>query len=132
MNIHGIPKPSYRAFQLLSQLSGDRLEIAVKEGSPTVDCVASYSQKGMTILVSNHQIPLSPIQAEQISLTVNGIRGIRSVSLERIDEEHANPKKAWMEMGSPTYLDRGQIQTLMKASELAGETVDWKQTGMGS
>ena len=131
MNIHGIPKPSYRAFQLLSRLSGDRLEIAVNEGSPTVDYVASYSQEGMTILVSNHQVPLSPIQAERISLTVKGIRGVRSVSLERIDEEHANPKKAWMEMGSPTYLDRGQIQTLMKASELAGETVDWTADANG-
>jgi Glycosyl hydrolases family 39. len=38
---------------------------------------------------------------------------------------HANPKRAWMEMGSPTYLDREQIQALMKASELIKEPVDW-------
>jgi len=125
LNIHGIPKPSYRAFQLLSQLSGDRLEIAINEGSHTVDCIASRSQEGMTILISNHQVPLSPIQAERISLTVKGIRGVRSAFLERIDEMHANPKRAWMEMGSPTYLDREQIQALMKASELIKEPVDW-------
>lgn len=125
LNIHGIPKPSYRAFQLLSRLSGDRTEVVINEGSPTVDCFASQSREGMTILISNHQIPLSPIQAERISLTIKGIKGIRSASLERIDEMHANPKGTWMKMGSPTYLDREQIRELMKASELVSETVDW-------
>lgn len=131
MNIHGIPKPSYRAFQLLSRLSGDRIEAAVNEGSSTVDCFASQNREGMTILISNHQVPLSPIQAERISLTVKGIKGVQSASLERIDEMHANPKRAWMEMGCPTYLDRGQIQKLMKASELVSETVDWTTDGNG-
>lgn len=125
LNIHGIPKPSYRAFQLLSRLSGDRLEIIINEGSPTVDCIASRSQESMTILISNHQVPLSPIQPERISLTVKGIRGVRSSFCERIDETHANPERAWTEMGSPTYLDREQIQTLMRASELVSEPVDW-------
>ena len=131
MNIHGIPKPSYRAFQLLSRLNGDRLEITMNERSPTVDCVSSYSQEGLTILISNHQVPLSAIQAERISLTVKGIRGVRSASLERIDEKHANPKRTWMEMGCPTYLNPEQIQALMKASELAVETVEWTAEGNG-
>jgi len=131
MNIHGIPKPSYRAFQLLSRLNGDRLEISAVEASPTVDCFASISGEGITILVSNHQVPLSPIKTEKITLSIKGIKDVRSASLERIDEQHANPKKAWAEMGSPTYLDRGQIQTLMKASELSSEAVDWKKDGDG-
>lgn len=127
MNIHGIPKPSYRAFQLLSRLNGDRLEVSVGEASTTVDCFAARSQKGITILVSNHQVPLSPIQAERITINIKGINGVRSASLERIDEMHANPKKVWIEMGSPTYLDREQIRTLMKASKLASEDVEWKK-----
>jgi xylan 1,4-beta-xylosidase len=132
LTIHGIPKPSYRAFQLLSRLKGDRLEIAVDDQCPTIDCVASRSREGMTILISNHHVPCSPIQAERISLFVTGIRGIRSASLERIDEAHANPKKAWMEMGSPTYLDNGQIQELVKASVLVAEPLDWTASGDGT
>ena len=129
MNLHGIPKPSYRAFQLLSYINGDRLEMDVHEVSSTLDCFASQDQEGMTILIANHQIPLSPIRAERIRITVKGIKGIRSASLERIDETHANPKRTWIEMGSPAYLDRNQIQTLMNASELEKETVDWIQDG---
>jgi xylan 1,4-beta-xylosidase len=124
LNIHGIPKPSYRAFQLLSRLRGERLEVTVDQEVSTVDCVATHGREGLTILISNHQIPLSPIRAEQIRLSVSGTKGVRSAYLERIDEEHANPKRAWMEMGSPTYLDRGQIQALMKASELHREKID--------
>jgi xylan 1,4-beta-xylosidase len=131
LNIHGIPKPSYRAFQLLSRLHGERLEVAVTQDSPTVDCVASRTREGLTILVSNHQIPKSPIQAERIHLHVTGVKEVRSAHMERIDEEHANPRKAWMEMGSPIYLDRRQIQALMKASELQREKIAWNADESG-
>jgi xylan 1,4-beta-xylosidase len=125
LNIHGIPKPSYRAFQLLSRLEGERLGVAIdREEDSTLDCIASRSREGLTILISNHQIPLSPIHAEQVHLRIQGIEGVRSASLLRIDEEHANPGRAWKEMGSPTYLDRGQVQALMKASELHREKID--------
>lgn len=125
LNIHGIPKPSYRAFQMLSQLSGDRLEVAVDEESPTVDCTASLNSEGVTILLSNHNIPRAPIEAEKVSILVKGIKGIKSASLQRIDENNANPKKVWLDMGSPTYLNKEQIQELVKASELTTETPDW-------
>lgn len=134
MNIHGIPKPSFRAFQLLSRLSGDRLEISAEAGKPstTIDCFAARDREGITILISNHQVPLSPIKEEKLTLCIKGIKGIRSASLERIDETHANPKKAWVEMGSPTYLDRGQILALTKASEMTSEAVEWKAEGDGN
>ncbi|MGE5613722.1 MAG: GH39 family glycosyl hydrolase [Bacillota bacterium] len=131
LNIHGIPKPSYRAFQLLSKLDGDILETAENETSPTIDYMASGSQDGITILISNHHVPKSPIQAERISIAIKGISGVSSASLERIDETHANPKKAWVEMGSPNYLDNAQIQALIKASELKSEPVEWTADGDG-
>jgi len=131
LNIHEIPKPSYRAFQLLSKLNGDRLEIAIDKGSPTVDCIASRSQEGITILISNHQVPLSPIRAELVNLTIKGINGIRTAFVERIDETHANPKRVWEEMGKPIYLDQGQIRKLIEASELVKEPVNCVTTEDG-
>lgn len=125
LNIHGIPKPSYRAFQLLSQLKGDKLEVSAEEGSATVECAASKNSEGITILLSNHQIPKSPIEAEKVSISVNGIKGVKSAVLRRIDEDHANPKKAWLEMGAPAYLNNDQIQKLVEASEMTDETIDF-------
>jgi xylan 1,4-beta-xylosidase len=131
LNIHGIPKPSYRAFQLLSRLDGERLEVVSDHGSPTVDCIASRGGKGITILLSNHQIPKAPISAERVSLHVSGAPGARSAWCERIDDEHANPRRAWVDMGSPTYPDRDQIQELMKASEMRREKMDAVADGSG-
>jgi xylan 1,4-beta-xylosidase len=131
LNIHGIPKPSYRAFQMLSLFKGYRLVVAVQEDSPTVECAAAGGENGITILISNHQVPRAPVSAEQVSITVEGINSLRKASLTRIDETHANPQKAWVEMGSPTYPDKFQIQKLMEASETAEELVDWVAEGSG-
>ncbi|HUX49932.1 MAG TPA: beta-xylosidase [Spirochaetia bacterium] len=124
LNIHGIPKPSYRAFQLLSRLSGDRLEIAVHEESPTVECAATIDGRKLTILISNHQIPLSPIESELVSIRIKGVAAVGSAVVERIDETHVNPKAAWVDMGSPNYPDKAQIETLIGSSELASEPVE--------
>jgi xylan 1,4-beta-xylosidase len=123
LNVHGIPKPAYRAFQLLSRLEGERLEVAVGPGAATVDCLASRGPAGLTILLSNHHVPRATIGPERIELRVSGAGGFRSAWLERIDEEHANPEREWREMGSPTYLDAARIDRLMKASELRREKV---------
>lgn len=125
LNIHGIPKPSYRAFQMLSLLEGSKLEISLDEASPTVDCVAAGSSKGIAILLTNHNVPHAPIQAEKVKLFVEGTAAVRAVSLVRIDETHANPQKAWVEMGSPVYLRPEQIEALIRASELVKEPVGW-------
>jgi Glycosyl hydrolases family 39 len=43
------------------------------------------------------------------------------VHIQRIDGEHVNPKRLWMELGQPEYLDRQQVEQLEKASRLVRE-----------
>jgi xylan 1,4-beta-xylosidase len=123
LNILGVPKPSYRAFQMLSRIMGERLALAVEQGSPTVDCVAARGSKGLTVLIANHQVPKGPIDAQRITLRVEGARKPAAAWIERIDEEHANPKRAWDGMGRPTYPSAAQLEALAKASELRSERV---------
>lgn len=127
LNIHGIPKPSYRAFQLLSRLRGEWLDLEVDDPSSTVDCVAANTGDGLFILVSNHNIPLSPISRESVSLRISPAPRVRSAFVERIDEDHANPKRSWVQMGSPTYLDQAKIDALKKSSRLRRETVECRE-----
>ncbi len=131
LNIHGIPKPSYRAFQMLGNLSGDRLKVETPESSPTVECFASRNGKELTVLLSNHQVPRSPIEAENVTLYVAGIKSVCSAYMGRIDDTHANPQRAWVEMGSPVYPTRGQLKTLMEASQVATEYIKWVPDGDG-
>jgi xylan 1,4-beta-xylosidase len=104
-------------------LKGDRLDIAVTQDSPTVDCIAA-DDGNITILIANHQIPLSPIEAEPVSLHITGLNTVKSAQIERIDETHANVKKAWIDMGSPEYLDDAMIHALMRTSKVVKEDVD--------
>jgi xylan 1,4-beta-xylosidase len=38
--------------------------------------------------------------------------------LERIDEDHANPRRRWREMGEPEYPSRAEVEELEAASRL--------------
>lgn len=57
LNIHGIPKPSYRAFQILNKLDGEKVELKVEEKSPTVDCIAAINGNELVLVISNHNVP---------------------------------------------------------------------------
>jgi len=129
LNIHGIPKPSYRAFELLSQFNGEKLKVDIKGMPNTIDCAASHSSEGIFILITNHQIPLSPIKTETIKLRIYGIKEIQQASMTRIDKMHANPKEEWKRQGSPSYLNEKQIEDLVKASDISWDKVDWDQDG---
>ncbi|ADQ47204.1 glycoside hydrolase family 39 [Caldicellulosiruptor kronotskyensis 2002] len=129
LNIHGIPKPSYRAFQILNKLDGEKVELKVEERSPTVDCIAAVNGNELVLVISNHNVPLSPINNEKITVTINGIRECKEIYAERIDEYNANPKRKWVEMGSPEYLNNEQIEELIKSSKTKKEEILWRVTG---
>jgi xylan 1,4-beta-xylosidase len=119
MTLHGVPKPAYRAFQLLRQ-AGDR-RLSVSSGPhPTVDALATRGDGRIQVLVTNHNVPLAPITEEQVTVILAGLAGEAAprASLLRIDDAHANPKRRWQELGSPEYPDAATIQELLRASEL--------------
>ena len=50
------------------------------------------------------------------------------VTLRRIDESHGNPLRLWEEMGSPLSLNRREVETLKKESDVLPEAwpFEWK------
>jgi xylan 1,4-beta-xylosidase len=46
--------------------------------------------------------------------------------VERVDQEHANPQKAWLQMGSPTHPSALQVEQLESASRVVIEPVGWR------
>lgn len=116
---HGIRKPVYQVFKTLHEAGSLRLPV---EGTHrTAEVLALSDGKSVTVVVYNHDIERRDIRAEEISLTLSGrIQGIQKAV---IDEEHCNPLKSWMDMGSPEYLKKAQLEVLEKASELVYEAV---------
>jgi xylan 1,4-beta-xylosidase len=127
LNIHGIAKPIYRAFQLLHALGSEILEV---EGNhPTMDVWVVCKEKSATILITNMAMPRHPIQTELLELHLLGAPVPRTAWLERIDEDHANPRALWHNRGEPEYLSALDVEQLSEASTLRQEPVPWTLEG---
>ncbi|MGH8403119.1 MAG: GH39 family glycosyl hydrolase, partial [Gammaproteobacteria bacterium] len=116
LTIDGIAKPTYRAFQLLHRLGNERL--AVDGRHVTVDCTIVRSDHKITVLLTNHAFPKHPIQTESVSLALSTVHPPKAAWIERIDDEHCNPRRLWESMGSPGSLTREHVRQLKDASAL--------------
>jgi xylan 1,4-beta-xylosidase len=116
LNIHGIAKPTYRAFELLHQLGTEMLQV---EGSnPTVDAWVVRRGTEAMIVVTNFALPRQPIKTETVRVVLRHGAAPIKATLQRIDEHHANAKRSWLALGAPEYLDAGQIAQLQLASRM--------------
>lgn len=119
LTLHGIPKPSYRAFELLHDL-GD-MHSLVDGLHETVDCCVVQKDSSVTILLTNHTTPGHTIETEHLEIRLDNAREPRGATVRRIDEEHANPKRLWREMGQPEHLSEKDVDRLDAASGLKTE-----------
>lgn len=124
LSIHGIPKPVYRAFELLHHLGNELLGV---EGShDTVNAWVVRKKGAATILLTNHAMPRHPIQTEFLNLRIANAPEPRAIYIERIDENHANPRGVWHALGEPQYLNALQLEQLKAASSLEKQPQPWK------
>jgi xylan 1,4-beta-xylosidase len=123
LNLHGIAKPAYRAFQLLHN-SGTEL-LAFDGTHSTVDAWVVRKQDAATIVITNLAMPRHPIQTELLNLRLSGAPEPRTAWIERIDKDHSNPRRLWQTMGEPEYLSESQIEQLEAASTLRKESQLW-------
>jgi xylan 1,4-beta-xylosidase len=114
LNIHGIAKPVYRAFELLHALGTDLM--SVEGGHSTVDAWTIKDAESVTVLLTNYALPRYPIATESIHMTLIAAQSPTQVTIRRIDSDHANAKRRWQEMGSPKYPNAANIEELNTAS----------------
>lgn len=120
LNIYGIPKPSFRAFQLLHETGNSRIS-----GTPDIDfyntvgAVATHNSTHITILIWNHDIPTSKITTQTVCVTISGVKYQNPPTgvLRRIDDNNCNVVAAWRNLGSPDYPTSDQIARMIKESE---------------
>jgi xylan 1,4-beta-xylosidase len=119
LNLHGIPKPTYRAFELLHQLGTEQL--LVDGLHETVDCSVIRKNSTLTVLLTNHTTPGHSIETEHIEVRLDNVREPSEANIQRIDAEHVNPQIVWEEMGQPEYLTERDVERLQKTSLLDKE-----------
>ena len=119
MNIYGIPKPSYRAFELLHRLGAE--QFLVDGLHETVDAWVVRQDERITVLLTNHALPRHPIDSEKVHVTLINTPPPVHTYIERIDGDHANVKKLWRELGEPQYPNPDEVRQLDEASVLRKE-----------
>jgi len=126
LNLHGIPKPVYRAFELLHSLGNESL--LVDGLHETVDAWVVRGLNKVTVLLTNHALPRHHLEKQRVRIQLGNAPEPASALVQQIDEDHANPKRLWKEMGAPEYLSSAQLDKLQDASQLKREPVDFGYT----
>lgn len=125
LNLHGIRKPAYRAFELLHRLGTERLFVdGIHE---TVDCTIVKGHDVVHIVLTNHAYPTRPIEEESVTVHLRNCPEPLSVYSETINEQNANPRRKWIKMGSPEYMSAKEIEALHKASFVGREQLRWSR-----
>lgn len=123
LNLYGIAKPVYRAFQLLHRLGDQLFQVAGEH--ETVGVWGVRKKYAFTFLLVNQAMPRHPIQTEVVELTLANTPQPLAVFIERIDEDHANVEKAWVERGRPEYLSVYEVDELQAISQVVKEPLPW-------
>lgn len=108
LNLYGIPKPVYRAFELLHRLGRQSLDISGARS--TVQGWAFRKGKAVTVMLINHAMPGRRIRKEHVVLRFVGRQVPIRAYRESIDQDHANPRALWESMEKPEYLTSQQMQ----------------------
>lgn len=123
LNLHGIAKPTYRAFQLLHKLGHERL--LVDGLHQTVNAWVTRENERITVLLVNHALPRHAIMSQRVRVHLAHAPEPSGVWVERIDESHANAKRRWEELGAPEYPASATLEQLHEASRVTREACAW-------
>jgi xylan 1,4-beta-xylosidase len=104
LTIHGIAKPTYRAFELLHKLGHERL--LVDGVHDTVNAWVTRGDGRITVLLVNHAVPRHSIAGVRVRIHLAQARQPSGAWVKRIDEHHANAKRRWQALGSPNISTR--------------------------
>ena len=123
LSLHGIAKPTYRAFELLHALGNESL--LVDGLHETVNAWVVRAANKITVLLTNHALPRHHLRKERVTIQLNNAPEAMTAEVQRIDEDHASPRRLWKEMGAPDYLSIAELDKLQDASLLQREPLDF-------
>lgn len=129
LNIYQIPKPVYRAFQLLHQTGSLEIPVTTNATNTTVGVWSTNTNfRKVDIFIYNFDVPTSSVKDESISIQVTNLGVIpQFANITFIDQQSANAPVAWISMGSPFYPTQQQIDQMMQASQLQWKNINFSR-----
>ncbi|MDR1642937.1 MAG: hypothetical protein LBT59_24865 [Clostridiales bacterium] len=126
LTINGIPKPSFHAMKMLSQLGEERLDLG--DGATDGEIgIAAFKSEGETQILlfrqSMKQLDLPKIAA---NVTLETDKKPSRATAQRIDEDHCNPLKCWERDGKPADLNQSEVERYISESAMAEEKIEFQ------
>jgi xylan 1,4-beta-xylosidase len=107
----GIPKPAFNAFKMLHELGDERF------ASDSEHALITRRKDGAFVIALWNYVPPGN-DGPPITIALRLPPGARTVRLLRLDAAHGDVRREYVQMGSPTYPTRDQLQALKSASAL--------------
>jgi xylan 1,4-beta-xylosidase len=112
-----IPKPAFRAFELLHRLGNRRLDTDLQDA-----LVTKSGDGSIVVALWNYAEPNETGAPKAFRLDVKGSEG-KAYTIQWVSPDRASSRKEFIEMGSPASPSVAQIQQLIEASRFpAAET----------
>jgi xylan 1,4-beta-xylosidase len=147
--VSGVRKPGWRAFQLAHQsgdlkidsLTSSENETSAFHAFATSTSAAPADLSSLMVFLSlwenpysrgppHHTTPAHQVIANRtVAIQIvhddpaAAASAIDTIWMTRIDEQHANPQRAWIAMGSPAVPSPQQLQALHEASALRPQQI---------
>ncbi|MDX6767612.1 MAG: hypothetical protein SFU85_12575 [Candidatus Methylacidiphilales bacterium] len=119
LNLQGLRKPAYHAFQLLCRLGERRVAVEGEHLDSLHQALATESKEGGAVLFYAYDASGShPPCAESLKLRVRLPEGSAVQSVTRLTEDENNILHTWRASGSPPYLKRELLEELRAANRL--------------
>eukprot|EP01121_Diplochlamys_sp_Union-15-3_P002178 TRINITY_DN1189_c0_g1_i1.p1 TRINITY_DN1189_c0_g1~~TRINITY_DN1189_c0_g1_i1.p1 ORF type:complete len:490 (+),score=93.80 TRINITY_DN1189_c0_g1_i1:52-1521(+) len=127
MNLYGVPKPAYRAFQIFHGLGTSVFSYTRDALFPTVHLipVLSEDKKSLVIIAYNQHLDDGPTSDATFKVEIKGTKTTSTAYQQLIDANNVNPKKKWQDLGSPNYPSPAQVQQIMQASQLSKTAIPY-------
>lgn len=124
----GIPKPSYYGMKLLADAPNTRIDLGEEATDGEIGIAAFEDETEMHVLLFRQKMKQLDLPKEEAVIQIECEKKPESVTVKKIDEEHGNPLRLWEEMGSPTYLNKAEVEQLKKNSCVIAEEYpyEWK------
>lgn len=123
----GIPKPNFWAFKMLSKLYPERLLSVGYRSVEPVECAAFTNGKDYQVLVVAQDN--DPRRNEEFEVDFAVPFKAKNVILERIDDDHANPKGVWKSLGGMNNPLPSEVEEIKEKSALKKEKWEFAYDG---
>ena len=117
---NNIAKPNFWAFKILSMLYENRLKSEITNEDIEFG-VFKKDEKNYQILIYNQDFIYE--NDNKYDYCIELPFDVVIIKEYRIDDNHSNPKKEWINMGSPSTINREQIKIIKEKTELKAEKI---------